>query len=79
MRALLKETLVKIGTKGNWDHVTNQIGMFSFTGLTPKQCETMISKHHIYMTGNGRISVAGLTSANVEYVAKAIKDVTDNY
>ena len=39
----------------------------------------MINKHHIYMTGNGRISVAGLTSANVEYVANAIKDVTDNY
>lgn len=36
MRALLKETIVKIGTKGNWDHVTNQIGMFSFTGLTAK-------------------------------------------
>ena len=31
------------------------------------------------MTGNGRISVAGLTTKNVEYVANAIKDVTDNY
>ena len=36
MRTLLKETLIKVGAKGNWDHVTNQIGMFSFTGLTPK-------------------------------------------
>jgi aspartate/tyrosine/aromatic aminotransferase len=79
MRAALKEQLVKNGTKGNWDHVTNQIGMFSFLGLTPKQCEQMISKHHIYMTGNGRISIAGLTSKNVEYVANAIKDVVDNY
>jgi aspartate aminotransferase len=52
--------------------------MFSFTGLTVKQSEAMVSKHHIYMTKNGRISVAGLTKANVEYVAKAIKDVTDN-
>jgi len=52
--------------------------MFSFTGLTVKQSEAMVSKHHIYMTKNGRISVAGLTKSNVEYVAKAIKDVTDN-
>jgi aspartate aminotransferase len=36
MRALLKEALIKNGTKGNWDHVTGQIGMFSFTGLTVK-------------------------------------------
>lgn len=36
MRAVLKDALVKNGTKGNWDHVTSQIGMFSFTGLTPK-------------------------------------------
>lgn len=79
MRALLKDSLVKNGTKGNWDHVTKQIGMFSFTGLTPKQSEAMIQKHHIYMTGNGRISIAGLTSANVDYVADAIKDVVENY
>lgn len=77
MRALLKETLDKNGAKGNWDHVVKQIGMFSFTGLTQKQSEAMIAKHHVYMTSNGRISIAGLTSANVEYVANAIKDVID--
>ena len=79
MRIALKEALIKNGTNGNWDHVTSQIGMFSFLGLTPKQCEQMIQKHHIYMTGNGRISVAGLTTANVEYVANAIKDVVDHF
>jgi len=52
--------------------------MFSFTGLTTAQSEAMVSKHHVYMTKNGRISVAGLTTKNVEYVARAIKDVTDN-
>lgn len=79
MRALLKDQLIKNGTKGNWDHITSQIGMFSFLGLTPKQCEQMISKHHIYMTSNGRISIAGLTTKNVEYVANAIKDVVENF
>ncbi len=52
--------------------------MFSFLGLSPKQCEQMINKHHIYMTGNGRISIAGLNTSNVEYVANVIKDEVDN-
>lgn len=33
MRAQLKEKLQRLGTPGTWDHITNQIGMFSFTGL----------------------------------------------
>jgi len=78
MRQLLRSTLEKIGARGTWNHVTDQIGMFSFTGLTVKQSEAMVNKHHIYMTKNGRISVAGLTTKNVEYVAQCIKDVTDN-
>lgn len=52
--------------------------MFSFTGLSVAQSEAMVSKHHVYMTKNGRISVAGLTTSNVEYVARCMKDVTDN-
>jgi aspartate/tyrosine/aromatic aminotransferase len=52
--------------------------MFSFTGLTPAQSDAMVKKHHVYMTKNGRISVAGLTTSNVPYVAQCIKDVTDN-
>jgi len=79
MRNALKANLIKVGAKGNWDHVTNQIGMFSFTGLTVKQSDAMVNEHHIYMTKNGRISICGLTNSNVEYVAKCIKDVTDRY
>lgn len=37
MRTQLKETLEKIGTPGDWSHVTRQIGMFSYTGLTEAQ------------------------------------------
>jgi aspartate aminotransferase len=53
--------------------------MFSFTGLTNKQSTTMVEKHHIYMTANGRISIAGLNKSNIAYVAACIKDVVDNY
>jgi len=78
MRKLLRERLEAVGARGTWNHVTDQIGMFSFTGLTVAQSEQMVKKHHIYMTKNGRISVAGLTAKNADYVARAIKDVTDN-
>lgn len=79
MRVLLRENLEKIGAPGTWNHVTDQIGMFSFTGLTPKQSEAMVKEHSIYMTTNGRISVCGLTQANVAYVAECIKDVLTKY
>jgi aspartate aminotransferase len=36
MRKLLRKELVSIKAPGTWDHVTNQIGMFSFTGLNAK-------------------------------------------
>jgi len=36
MRDGLKERLEKLGTPGNWDHITQQIGMFSYTGLNRK-------------------------------------------
>ena len=79
MRKLLRQHLEDIGAKGSWNHITDQIGMFSFTGLTTAQSEAMVSKHSIYMTKTGRISVAGLNAKNVEYVAKAIKDVVENF
>ena len=79
MRTLLRHELEAIGAPGTWEHITTQIGMFSFTGLTAKQSEAMVEKHHIYMTKNGRISICGLTRSNIPYVAKAIKDVLENY
>jgi len=79
MRVALKAEIEKIAVKGDWSHITNQIGMFSFTGLTLKQSDAMVNKHHIYMTKNGRISVCGLTTKNVAYVAACIKDVVENH
>lgn len=78
MRTVLFDELVKLQTPGGWTHITSQIGMFSFTGLTPAQSKAMVDKHHIYMLGNGRISMAGVTSKNVKYIAAAIDDVVRN-
>lgn len=33
MRKALFDELTKLGTPGTWNHIVNQIGMFSYTGL----------------------------------------------
>uniref|UniRef100_A0A672SGJ7 Aspartate aminotransferase n=1 Tax=Sinocyclocheilus grahami TaxID=75366 RepID=A0A672SGJ7_SINGR len=76
MREMLVSNLKKEGSTQNWQHVTDQIGMFCFTGLKPEQVERLIKEFSIYMTKDGRISVAGVTSANVGYLAHAIHAVT---
>ncbi|GIL86322.1 hypothetical protein Vretimale_13705 [Volvox reticuliferus] len=63
----------------DWSFITKQIGMFSFTGLTPSQVDNMTNKHQVYMTRDGRISLAGLNSAKVEYLANAIVDSVRNH
>jgi aspartate aminotransferase len=77
MRHLLRNSLTKYGSSHDWSHITKQIGMFSFTGLTPEQVDTLRQDYAIYMTRDGRISVPALCNDNVDYVAKAIHDITN--
>jgi len=64
------------GSRVPWNHITDQIGMFAFTGLKPEQVDTLQRDWHIYLTRDGRISMAGISSANVKYLAEAIHNVT---
>jgi len=57
-------------TPGTWKHILDQIGMFSFTGLNAEQSQALIDKAHIYLTTNGRISMAGLNTKNIRYFAE---------
>jgi len=75
MRQLLVDELQKAGSKRSWKHITDQVGMFCFTGLTPEECEKL-QQQHIYMARTGRIAIPGITTNNVAQVAKAIHDVT---
>lgn len=42
----------------------------------PRQVLKVREDSHIYFTNDGRISMAGITTGNVEYVAKSIYAVT---
>ncbi|XP_017648459.1 aspartate aminotransferase, mitochondrial-like isoform X2 [Gossypium arboreum] len=76
MRATLREALERLGSPLNWQHITNQVGMFCFSGLTRAEVDQLAKEFHIYMTHDGRISMAGVTTKNVDYVARAIHEVT---
>jgi len=82
MRTALSDELANIqcppppNTKlTSWSHVTDQIGMFTYTGLTPEQVNALRERHHVYMPQDGRISMASLTTASCKTLALAIKDV----
>jgi aspartate aminotransferase len=77
MRKALRHHLeVTYGSKKSWTHVTSQIGMFCYTGLTPEQVERIKKEYSVYLTKDGRVSIAGITSGNVKYLAEAIHNVT---
>ena len=76
MRVALKSALAQKGSKKNWAHITDQIGMFCFTGLTVDQVMRIRRDFSIYCTDDGRISMAGVTSKNVDYIAGAVHAVT---
>jgi len=72
MRKALFDELTKLNTPGTWNHIVDQIGMFSYTGLNEKQVKLLIEEYHIYLLSSGRINMCGLNENNVAYVAKAI-------
>lgn len=75
MRNDLKQRLIALETPGNWDHITNQTGMFSFTGLSPEMVARLETVHGVYLMSSGRASVAGLNDGNIEKVANAFDEV----
>jgi aspartate aminotransferase len=55
--------------------IAAQRGLFSFLGVSPEQARALRAEHHVYLTEDSRINVAGLRSENVEYVARAVANV----
>lgn len=76
MRSSLVTKLAQHGSKHDWSHVTSQIGMFAYTGLSSDQVEQLKKDYHIYMTSDGRISIAGLNTKNIDYISEAFHQVS---
>ena len=75
MRKSLVDSLINENCDRDFSFIVNQKGMFSFTGLSEAEVLKLKEKYSIYIVKSGRINVAGITSNNVEYIAKAISEV----
>lgn len=79
MRRHFYDELQRQQVPGNWENILTCIGMFTFTGLTPKQVEYLREKHAIYLIPQGgRMTMSGLTDKNIPIVAAAFKDTVLN-
>ncbi len=74
-RRQLVEALRDSGAGRDFSFLLDQKGMFSYTGLTPMQCDRLRSQFSIYIVGSGRINVAGVTPGNLTRLTQSIIQV----
>ncbi|WP_175775118.1 aromatic amino acid transaminase [Burkholderia anthina] len=75
MRHKLRAALEALAPDVDASYLTDQRGMFSYTGLTATEVDSLRERKSIYLVQSGRICVAGLNDRNVAYVGEAIADV----
>jgi aspartate aminotransferase len=72
MRALLATHLRAVTHDDTFDFIAAQYGMFSLLGISSAAVDALRERHHIYMTADSRMNLAGIMPQNVAYVAEAI-------
>jgi len=75
MRIALVEKLKAAGVKQDMSFITDQIGMFSYSGLNKDQMVRLRNEFGVYGTDTGRMCVAALNSKNIDYVCASIAKV----
>ena len=75
MRQKLVDGLKAAGVKQDMGFITQQIGMFSYSGLSKDQMVRLRNEFGVYGTDTGRMCVAALNSKNIDYVCASIAKV----
>ena len=75
LRQGLVEALRPHGLAERFAHIAVQRGMFSYTGLSPRQVQRLREEYSVYMVGSGRANVAGLDARRLYQLASAIARV----
>jgi len=73
-RALVAELRQATGSD-RFAFLGTQKGMFTLLGATPEQVDRLREEFGIYLVGDSRINVAGLTEENIPVVARAVAEV----
>jgi aspartate/tyrosine/aromatic aminotransferase len=72
LRNLLADALRQRRPELDLDWLRNQKGMFSLLGIDTDRLTVLREQSHVYTPPDGRINVAGVSQANVDYVADSI-------
>jgi aromatic-amino-acid transaminase len=75
MRTLLRGRLEAAGIKRDLAYITQQRGMFSYSGLNKGQMQRLRDEFGVYGVDSGRICVAALNHGNIDAVVRAIAKV----
>jgi aspartate aminotransferase len=75
LRREFVQQLTAVCPERDFSCITRQHGMFSLLGITVAQVRAMRESHHIYMSNDSRINIAGLSAGNLKYVARAVAEV----
>jgi len=75
MRALLNAALKEKAPGQDYTHLVRATGMFCFLGISTDQIEALKKDFGVYIVDSSRINVAGVTPANVDYLAESIAAV----
>lgn len=74
-RAILVDKLKANDVEQDFSFIASQKGMFSFLGVNTEQVAQLKQAFSIYMVGSSRISIAGISEDNVDYLAQSIAKV----
>jgi aromatic-amino-acid transaminase len=75
MRQKLVDGLKAAGVKTDMSFITEQVGMFSYSGLSKEQMVRLRNEFGVFGTDSGRMCVAALNSKNIDHVCKSIANV----
>ncbi|OSP55734.1 amino acid aminotransferase [Pseudoruegeria sp. SK021] len=75
LRHRLRTTLEQHQIGRDFSFLTSQRGMFSYTGFTPDDIQTLRARHAIYIASDGRISIPGVNDRNIGYLCEQIAAV----
>ena len=74
-RHLLVQKLRDAGVDRDFSFIESQHGMFSFLGISKDEIERLKTEYGIYIVDSSRTNMAGVSLANVDYVADALARV----
>lgn len=74
VRQQFVEGLAKAGVQQDFSFLSDQKGMFSFSGLSEPVVQKLREKHGIYLVKSGRLNVAGINAENCSVLCSAIAD-----